>query len=144
MGAAIDFDTAPPSAGVRSVRLDFGGGRNLEITEPMQFVAVEPNRKYHFHAYMETEGITTESGMRFSITDPNHNAAVSQLTDNLTGSHQWTALDLDLTTGPDTHFLLVNLYRTASRMFENKLSGTVWLADVTLVPAESEPGNAPQ
>ncbi|MGA7555759.1 MAG: tetratricopeptide repeat protein [Candidatus Acidiferrales bacterium] len=144
VGAAIDFDTAPPSAGVRSVRLDFGGGRNLEITEPMQFVAVEPNRKYHFHAYMETEGITTESGMRFSITDPNHNAAVSQLTDNLTGSHQWTALDLDLTTGPDTHFLLVNLYRTASRMFENKLSGTVWLADVTLVPAESEPGNAPQ
>ena len=92
----------------------------------------------------ETEGITTESGMRFSITDPNHNAAVSLLTENLTGSHQWTAVDLDLTTGPETHFLLVQLFRTASRMFENKLSGTVWLADVTLVPAESEPGNAPQ
>ncbi len=51
-------------------------------------------------------------------------------------------MDLDLTTGPDTHFLLVHLYRTASRLFENKLSGTVWLADVTLVPAESEPENA--
>ena len=36
------------------MRLDFGGGSNLEITEPMQYVAVEPNRKYHFHAYMET------------------------------------------------------------------------------------------
>ncbi|MGC1976655.1 MAG: hypothetical protein WA671_08070 [Candidatus Sulfotelmatobacter sp.] len=144
VSAAIDFDTAPPSAGVRSLRLDFGGGRNLEITAPMQFVAVEPNRKYRFHAYMETEGITTESGMRFSITDPNHNGAVSQLTDNLTGSHKWTALDLDLTTGPDTHFLLVNLYRTGSRKFENKLSGTVWLADVTLVPGDNQPENSPQ
>ncbi|MGA8023810.1 MAG: hypothetical protein WB990_12620 [Candidatus Acidiferrales bacterium] len=144
VGAAIDFDTAPVPAGVRSLRLDFGGGSNLEITAPMQFVAVEPNRKYHFHAYMETEGITTESGMRFSITDPNHNGAVSELTDNLTGSHKWTALDLDLTTGPDTHFLLVNLYRTGSRMFENKLSGTVWLADVTLVPADAQTENSPQ
>ncbi len=144
VGAAIDFDTPPPSAGVRSVRLDFGGGSNLEITEPLQFVAVEPARKYHFHAYMETEGISTESGMRLSISDPNHNAVVNLLTENLTGSHKWTAIDLDLTTGPDTHFLVVHLYRTASRLFENKLSGTVWLADVTLIPADAQPGNAPQ
>lgn len=144
VGAAIDFDTAPPPAGVRSLRLDFGGGSNLEITAPMQFVAVEPKREYHFHAYMQTEGITTESGMRFSIIDPNHNGAVNQLTDNLTGSHKWTALDLDVATGSDTHFLLVNLYRTGSRMFENKLSGTVWLADVTLVRADAQTESSPQ
>ena len=82
--------------------------------------------------------------MRFLITDPNHNGAVNLLTDNFTGSHKWTAMDLDVTTGPDTHFLLVHLYRTGSRLFENKLSGTVWLADVTLVPADAEPGNSPQ
>ena len=143
-GAVIDFDTAPPPSGVRSVRLDFGGGSNLELTEPMQYVAVEPNRKYRFHAYMETDGITTESGMRFLITDPNHNDAVNLLTDNFTGSHKWTATDLDVTTGPETHFLLVRLYRSGSRLFENKLSGTVWLADVTLRPFDVDPGNSPQ
>jgi tetratricopeptide (TPR) repeat protein len=144
VGAAIDFDTAPPPAGVRSLRLDFGGGSNLEVSEPMQYVAVEPNRKYHFHAYMETEGITTESGMRFSIRDPNHNDALDVMTDNFTGSHKWTATDLDLTTGPQTHFLLVRLYRVGSRLFENKLSGTVWIADVTLVSSDVVPGNAAQ
>ena len=137
-GTAIDFDTAAPPAGVRSLRLDFGGGRNLEISAPVQYVAVEPNRKYRFHAYMETEGITTESGMRFSISDPNHNGAVNLMTDNFTGSHKWTATDLDVTTGPETNFLVVGLYRVPSRMFENRLSGTVWLADVTLIPADIE------
>ncbi|MGA7963795.1 MAG: hypothetical protein WCA33_19050 [Candidatus Acidiferrales bacterium] len=144
VGAAIDFDTAPPPAGVRSLRLDFGGGSNLEIFAPMQYVAVEPNRKYHFHAYMETEGITTESGMRYSIYDPVHNGQVNLFSDNFTGSHKWTPIEMDVDTGPETRFVVVRLYRAASRLFENKLSGTVWLADVTLVPADSDSGKSPQ
>ena len=144
VGASIDFDTAPPSYGVRSLRLDFGGGSNLEISEPMQYVPVEPNRKYRFHAYMETQEITTESGMRFSIYDPNHNGAVYSMTDNFTGSHKWTATDLDITTSPETHFLVVRLYRGGSRLFENKLAGTVWIANVALVPADIASGNSPQ
>jgi tetratricopeptide (TPR) repeat protein len=137
LGASIDFDSAPPSYGVRTVRLDFGGGSNLEISEPMQYVPVEPSRTYHFHAYMRTEEITTESGMRFSIVDPNHNNAVNALTENFTGSHPWTAAGMEVTTGPETHFLLVRLLRFGSRLFDNKLSGTVWIADVSLVPAET-------
>jgi hypothetical protein len=120
------------------VRLDFGGGLNLEITEPMQYVPVEPAHTYHFHGLMRTEEITTESGMRFSLVDPNHNDAVNALTDNFTGSHKWTALDMDVTTSRETHFLQVRLLRTGSRLFENKLSGTVWIGDVSLVPVESE------
>ena len=142
-GASIDFDTAPPSYGVRTVRLDFGGGNNLEITQPMQYVPVEPSHTYHFHAYMRTAEITTESGMRFSIVDPNHNNAVNALTENFTGSHPWTATDVELTTGPDTHFLLVRLLRFGSRLFDNKLSGTVWIADVSLVSAEFQGNPSP-
>ncbi len=136
IGGAVDFDTAPPSSGVRAVRLDFGGGTNLELTQPMQYVPVEPRHTYHFHAYMRTEEITTESGIRFSIVDPNHNDAVNVSTDNFMGSHPWTALDADVTTSAETHFLLVRLWRAGSRLFENKLSGTVWIADVSLIPEE--------
>jgi tetratricopeptide (TPR) repeat protein len=142
-GASIDFDTAPPSYGVRTVRLDFGGGNNLEITQPMQYVPVEPSHTYHFHAYMRTAEITTESGMRFSIVDPNHNNAVNALTENFTGSRPWTATDVELTTGPDTHFLLVRLLRFGSRLFDNKLSGTVWIADASLVSAEFQGNPSP-
>jgi tetratricopeptide (TPR) repeat protein len=142
-GASIDFDSAPPSYGVRTVRLDFGGGSNLELTEPMQYVPVEPSHAYYFHAYMRTEEITTESGMRFSIVDPNHNNAVNALTENFTGSRPWTATDMELTTGPDTHFLLVRLLRFGSRLFDNRLSGSVWIADVSLVSAEFQGNPSP-
>jgi tetratricopeptide (TPR) repeat protein len=135
-GVELAFDTVPQSYGVRSAQIFFGGGSNLELSEPLQYVAVEPNLSYRFHAYMRTESITTEMGMRFSIYDPNHPGALNITTENLTGSHPWTATDADVITGPQTHFLVVRLLRYASRMFENKLSGTVWIADVSLVPSE--------
>ncbi len=109
----------------------------------MQYVPVEPRRTYHFHAYMRTSEITTESGMRFSILDPNHRDAVNVLTENFVGSHLWTVMDMDVTTSAETHFLMVRLLRMGSRLFENRLSGSVWIADVSLVPEEVQ-GNPSQ
>ncbi len=137
LGGAIDFDSAPPSYGVRSVRLQFNGGTNLTLAQPVQYVPVEPGVTYDFHAYMRTEDITTESGIRFSITDPNHDGAVDLRTENMTESHGWTSVDLVVTSAPSTHFLLIRMVRDRSRLFDNKLSGLVWIADVSLVPAET-------
>lgn len=134
LGAAFSFDSAPAGTGSRAVRLDFSGGSNLALSEPSQYVPVEPDRGYHFHALMRTEGITTESGMRLSISDPNHGNAINAFTENFTGSRAWTPVDADLTTGPQTHFLFVRLTRDPSRLFDNKLSGTIWIADVSLLP----------
>jgi hypothetical protein len=50
---------------------------------------------------------------------------------------------VELTTGPDTHFLLVRLLRFGSRLFDNKLSGTVWIADASLVSAEFQGNPSP-
>jgi len=56
-----------------------------------------------------------------------------------------------VTTGPETHFLLVRVARYPSRLFDNQLSGTVWIADVSLipstpsdVPADAAGGNQPR
>jgi hypothetical protein len=136
LGVALDFDTVPPGHDGRSLRMDFGGGNNTEIDAPMQYVPVEPNHAYHFRATMRTEDITTESGLRYLITDPNHSNAVNVMTENLTGSNPWKPVTAEFTTGPETHFLAVRLRRTASRLFENRLSGTVWVSDVYLIPAE--------
>lgn len=139
-GLAIDFDAAPPVGSGRSVRLEFSGGMNLDLSQPYQFVPVEPGHTYHFQAYMRTQMISTENGVRFLIQDPFHRGAVQVLTENLTGSHPWTAAEADLTTGPETHFLLVILRRMPSRLFDNKLSGVAWIADVSLIPANAQTG----
>jgi tetratricopeptide (TPR) repeat protein len=140
MGVSIEVDSEPAPNGSRGIRVDFNGGSNLALDAPSQYVPVQPNHAYRFHAYMRTEGITTESGMRYSITDPNHNGALNVLTDNFTGSHAWTSVDADFTTGPATYFLLVRLFRDPSRLFENKLEGAVWIADISLVPSNAQAG----
>jgi tetratricopeptide (TPR) repeat protein len=140
LGATIDFDAPPPGRSGRSVRLDFGGGSNLGVEYPLEYVPVEPNRTYHFHAYLRTEGISTESGMRFAIYDPNHTGIVPVETENLTGDNSWTTAQLAVSTGAQTHFLVVHLYRGRSRLFENKLSGTAWIADVSLLATDAGAG----
>jgi tetratricopeptide (TPR) repeat protein len=135
VGISIDFDVAMPESKGRSVRLDFGGGNNPGISEPFEYVPVEPARSYRFRGYLRTESISTESGMRFSIYDPHHGDAVDLQTENLTGTHIWNAAELQVVTGPETHFLIVSLRRDPSRLFDNKLSGTVWIADLSMIPA---------
>jgi tetratricopeptide (TPR) repeat protein len=142
---SIDFDSQGVPDGSRAVRLDFTGGANVDLKSPFEYVPVEPNAPYRFHASMRTDGITTESGIRFAIIDPNHTGAVNVVTDDLRGTQPWTPIDADVTTGPQTHFLLLYVTRYPSRLFDNKLGGTVWIADVSLIPSTSSnvPPNVP-
>lgn len=144
LGAEISFDTAPPAVGGRAVRIEFEGGGNTGLAGPSQYLPVEPNRSYHFHANIRTDQITTESGMRFAILDPNHSAEVNLMTENLTGTNLWTAEDAEVKTGADTHFLMIHLVRNPSRLFDNKLSGTVWIAGISLVPSGAAPEQTAQ
>jgi len=59
------------------------------------------------------------------------------VTDNFTGTRPWTAVDADFTAGPQTQFVVIRLTRPPSQLFDNKLGGTVWIADISLVPAAS-------
>lgn len=141
-GAEVGFDAPPTGEPGRSLRVDFSGGVNLDLNQPAQMVPVQPAQTYIFSARMRTEGISTESGMRFLIADPNHPGEASATTDNLTGTHAWTDVRAKLTTGTETHFLEIRLFRPPSMLFDSQIAGTVWVADVALTPAlETEHGS---
>ena len=144
MGALMGIDTTNPHSGKRSLRVDFTGSSNLDFHQVSQFVAVKPMTHYHFRAYMRTEEISTESGPRFVIYDPHHLNELLVQTANLTGTQPWTLLEVDVTTGPQTHILLILLRRFQSRLFDNKLSGTVWVDNVSLTPAPEAPAQTSQ
>jgi tetratricopeptide (TPR) repeat protein len=139
-GADMELDTAIFHSGSQSLRVDFDGSANLDFRHLSQYVPVEPHTRYHFRAYLRTEQISTESGMRFLVYDPHHNDQLQFRTDDLNGTHAWTPVESDVTSGPDTHFLLIQLRRFPSRLFDNKLGGTVWVDDVTLTPAGASAG----
>jgi len=134
-GMTADYDTSVFHGGKRSLRLDFGGGMNIDLRQPLQFVAVDPARTYRLVGFVRTLSITTESGIRFYVFDPHHPDEFYLETDDLTGTHDWSELQGNITTGPNTQILEVEVRRIPSRMFENKLAGSAWIDDVSLVPA---------
>jgi hypothetical protein len=142
-GAYISTDSSVYHSGEKSLRVDFTGGVNLDFYYVQQIVPVEPSTHYVFQYFMRTQSISTESGMRFEILDLNDNE-VSLMTPELTGTNPWAPMRTDVTTGRNTHFLDIRLRRLPSRLFDNKLSGTVWVDDVSLsqepaAGAESHP-----
>ena len=113
--------------------MDFTGGVNLDYWYVEQIVPVAPSTDYVFQYFLRTQSISTESGLRFEVLDLNDNQ-VSLMTRDLTGTNRWTLVKIDVATGQKTHFLDIRLRRLPSRLFDNKLSGTVWVDDVSLSP----------
>jgi tetratricopeptide (TPR) repeat protein len=138
-GVTIQPVTSNVHSGKRSLLVTFGGSSNIDFTHVFEYVPVVPSCTYHFRAFMRTEVITTDSGMRFYVADPYSNGAVRLITPNTVGTHDWTAVEADITTGPDSHVVLVQLRRIPSRLFENKIEGAVWIDDVSLTPATECP-----
>jgi tetratricopeptide (TPR) repeat protein len=144
-GASFAIDSGVAHSGARSLRIDFDGSVNQDFSQLVQWVAVEPRRRFRFAAYLRTEGISTDSGVRFLVYDPHHPNVAQTLTRDLTGTHPWSLVDAEMTTGPETHLLAIVLRRFPSRKFDNKLQGTVWVDDVslTLLEPASEPKIGP-
>jgi hypothetical protein len=137
VGVSWDFDTKLFVSSPRSLRIDFGGATNLDLCAPSQFVPVEPNRTYRFQGSLRTEVIATESGIRFAVFDPQHSDVPDLLTPSVTGTNEWATQTGTITSGPSTHFLEICVRRRPSRLFENRLSGTAWVDDISLNPVET-------
>jgi hypothetical protein len=137
-GASFDFDSAITHSGTRSLRIEFDGTENVNFGHLFQYVPVASGARYHFSAFVRTEGVSTDRGIGFEILDPQHPDRVQVATAELIGTNAWTLLESDLVTGPDTQALKITLRRMPSWKFDNKLSGTVWVDDVALTPAGAQ------
>jgi tetratricopeptide (TPR) repeat protein len=136
-GVTYGLDRLVTHSGKQSMRVTFDGTTNVDFAQLMQFVPVKPGEQYHFEAYLRTEDVTTNSGVRFSIYDPRHPSAVQILTPGLVGTNPWTPVETSVSTGPHTDLLVIALRRVPSQKFDNKLRGTAWIDDVSLVPVPS-------
>jgi tetratricopeptide (TPR) repeat protein len=139
-GADFDFDSDEKHSGSRSARLIFDGTKNLWYQDLFQNVPVSAGAHYHFQGFLRTDQITTDTGMRFEIVDPQDPQHLDLFTPNETGTVPWTLEELDFTAGPQTHLVEIRLARRPSERLDNKLNGTVWIDDVSLVPAVTAGG----
>jgi tetratricopeptide (TPR) repeat protein len=138
-GVDFDFDADMKHSGARSARLTFDGTQNMTYQNLYQYVLVTPATRYRFQGYLRTDTITTDSGVRFQIYDQKNMQGLNVLTPNETGTKPWTLEELDFTTGPQTRLIRVQVTRAPSRRLDNKVNGTVWVDDASIVPYGSKP-----
>jgi tetratricopeptide (TPR) repeat protein len=136
-GADMGWDEQIAHSGRRSLRLDFDGTANVDFQNLWQYVPVQPATRYRLSAFFRTCDLTTDSGIRFEIRDISRPGNPIRSTQNFVGTQQWAEADSEFVNGRDTKVLQVVLRRTRSEKLANKIRGTAWVDDVTLVPEPS-------
>jgi tetratricopeptide (TPR) repeat protein len=133
-GAQMELDEETVHSGGRSLRVTFDGSQNVDFANLWQYVVVQPNTRYSFSAYLRTQDLTTDSSVRFEISDANHVANLHIITPGALANQLWSLDEIAFTTSPATRLLRVALRRTPSTLLANKIRGTAWVDDVSLVP----------
>ena len=133
-GARIDYDEEVQHSGKRSLRIRFEGTQNLHLEGVCQYVPVEPKTSYQFSAWVRTLTVTTDTGVHFSLYAPECPRCSPSFTSDLKGTEPWTLLNLRWRAEKNVHLLRVCVAREPSAKLDNKIAGTAWVDDVSLVP----------
>jgi hypothetical protein len=132
----MNFAAQTAHSGARALRLDFTLPRNLEYEPVYQLVPVAPGQAYRLSAYTRSEAITSDSGPRLRVTDPQCATCLDVATDAATRTAAWHEVSAQFTTGPHTDIVRVSIWRARSRSFPMEISGRAWFDDISLHPVQ--------
>ena len=93
-------------------------------------IAVEPNTRYDFSAYVKTDNIFTADGPRLVISDAYAQKPPLLLTEDLLGTSDWRQVGGSFKTSPSTDLVLLNVIRPAGA---SPITGRLWVDDVIVV-----------
>ena len=123
----------PPAVVIR-----FSGEDNLYYHGFYQYVAVEPNRRYRFQAWLRTENITTESGPRLEVNDVYDGGRVLGGSPGMVGTSEWAREQVEFRTGPQTRLVRAGMARLPSRRLASQIRGAVLVSEFSLQPLRGE------
>lgn len=126
-------DDGAPKSGRYSLRVRFPGTENVTFDGVRQLVPVRAGR-YTFEADLKTDGITTNEGVRFRISDAKNAARLNVVTDGVTGTTGWHTEKANVDVPAGTNLLRIEVRRNATYKFDNKIAGVAWIDNVRLVP----------
>ena len=138
-GVHINIDSREKHSGARSLRLMFDGKFNINLVGPCHDVPVQPSTSYRFSAWLRTQSLSTDQGLRFQLRPRGTQDFSSVVTSDMHGSLPWTRIEIPWSSGNDVREMQVCLARFPSQEVNNKLQGIAWVDDVALVPVAAEP-----
>ena len=132
-GAEVARDCTTARSGKCSLRIEFAGTQNLDLVAASQVTSLTPG-VYRFRAWIRTEGLTTDQGIRVQISDVEEPARLDLTFGHFIGTWPWSSLEQDIVVPPASRLLQVRIIRQPSLRFDNKVAGTAWIDDLRLEP----------
>ncbi len=130
----VDFADRGAHTGSHALRVDFTVPANSDYEPVYQLVSVVPGQTYAFTGYARSDRITSDSGPRLRVSDPQCSTCLNAFSDGVTGTTDWHALEVRFVAPPTAEVVRVSVWRPRSRSFPQEISGQFWLDDVTLRP----------
>jgi len=129
----VTRDCTTAWSGKCSLRISFAGTQNLGFAAASQLAFVRPGT-YRFQAFIRTEALTTDQGIRFRISDAEVPVRLDEVFGQFIGTNPWSSVDHDLVVAPKTRLLRIEVIRQPSMKFDNKVDGTAWIDELKLEP----------
>jgi hypothetical protein len=134
----VNLDTREKHSGNRSIRLAFDGNSNVNFNGLCHLVPVHPSTNYRFSAWVKTNALSTDQGIRFQLRSMGPQDNSTAVTPELHGTHPWSLIEMPWFSGKDVQQMQVCVARTPSEQDENKIHGIAWVDDIALVPLSAE------
>lgn len=128
----VGLDNIGAYAGTRSARVDFTVSQN-ENDEPLfEIIPVATGHSYLLQAYVRSEDISSGSGPRLRVTDPDCSHCLDVSTDDTEGTTDWHQVSVNFSTGPAARHVQISIWRPQCMSFPGDISGRFWVDAVNL------------
>lgn len=128
----VDFSDPSAHTGKHALRIDYTVPHNSESDAAYQLIPVAPNEQYVLTAFARSDELTSDSGPRLRVKDPQCSACVDVATPMTVGTTPWHQLRLAFSTGSKTQVLRLSVWRPRGRTFPMDIGGSFWLDSVSL------------
>jgi hypothetical protein len=119
------------------LEIHFSGTENAELM--IQQLTSVKSGLYSFSAEIQSEGLTTDQHPFFNIIDAVNRARLDFHAPPIEENMARRKIVFDFRVPPGTLALAIQLIRSKSQRFDNKIEGTLWVFEVSLVPTNHLP-----
>ncbi len=129
----IDINTDPmkKKEGSKSLRVSFGGFTGIEIKNFLQFVTVEPSKKYRLNYWLKTENLKSAGTPVVEIINANDEKIITTGAAFPNGTQDWTQAAIEFTAPPNAEAVAIRFDR-AYCGDACPIVGTFWVDDFKL------------
>jgi tetratricopeptide (TPR) repeat protein len=129
----VQLDSSEKHSGAQSLRLTFDGGSDIIFADVCHSVPVLPLVDYKLSAWIQTRDLSTDQGLRVRIQAVGPGSTPA-FTSEVHGTQPWTELEIPWTADAGVSEAQVCIARLPSDQPDNRIRGTAWVDDVSLIP----------